>query len=227
MKSIIKMTFMKSMMLCFCVASLSLSRFLIADTVNDKPINIDQIYEKSLSPDGKFGVARVETGRDEVETYFINEETKKLMGKISYISPKDNIYAIWNKDASKVALLIEKGKIGEFLEIFTLDLHFQFKQITFNLPKVIESNYKKSEKDPSILFRCSVCDLGTWIDDNTVTFMAGNYYEKDEGDPFYLTSFNVHITKNGKAEVQNVKVIGSLSMEEYETFKATHNYQFE
>ncbi|HLB33957.1 MAG: hypothetical protein A3F67_04370 [Verrucomicrobia bacterium RIFCSPHIGHO2_12_FULL_41_10] len=216
--------------LFFLIAFFNLITFAIAtDSSLDTGISIFKSYEQSLSPDGKFEVVMINKGEDEVETYFINTETKKLIGAINS-APKDDITALWNNKVSKVVLLLQRGKVGSFLEIFILDSRGRFQQILFNLPKEIENNYKKLQKDSAILFRESTCGLGSWIDDNTVSLIADNSYEKRDKDinyfNHYLASFNVHITKEGKAVLQNIKVIGSLTDKEYDDFVAKHNYQF-
>ena len=226
----IRLTFFLFLLVC------CLSIPLLA--VDDSGISIEQIYEKSLSPDGKFAASKVIRGK-ETGLYIINTATKSLIGTIMPLSSNSirniDITATWNHAISNVALLIHYGSgnidLEVHLEVLSLESASEFRKIPFNYPREIENNYEKSQKRPGANVGEYICGLGSWSDDNIVSLVAGTTSYESESEKLdstisYLVAFSIHVTKDGKAELQKVKVIGSLTNKEYDAFVATHEYQF-
>ena len=177
----------------------------------------------TASPDKKVLIAEEKDPDGAIHVFFVNSATGVRLGSaLSLIDEGDltnvNVLSSWNASSTKVALLVYHGVRSSKIKLFNRDDTGKFVPIDLKSPDPLEIYGKPDLRRLSEEHvNASENSLGPWISDKSVRLVSGIMV--DRGDNVFVHLFvTFTAVLDGRADIQDVKLLGPYSDEEADRF---------
>lgn len=179
-----------------------------------------RVLPGTSSPDKRTAIMEKsdDEGRD---YYFVAQPSGKRLGDVLPPAQRGQVSNVsiitsWNRDSSKVALLVFYGtKLNELL-LYSKDKAGQFQHVTLRKPEpeaIYQAQAHRALPQPGDGYNENA--VGPWLDDNTVLLIAGEAKQTTQPEDQYdhwLVTFKAHV-QSTHATVSDLQLKGPLSNE--------------